>query len=425
MTTIFIDVNNKPKSNLGFTKATAIPKNLSILSNPLNCRDIKVEDSCTDGNINLVITNDNTSINTSNNKKESKIMRKLREKMISLDVSYIVPLNVDENIEQLKKLVNKEKKEKGNTYPIENYHKINDDKNIFIYQLVNDELYILSLTIRNFFDSGMHDKNLLFNNISNSLNHTRGIFKNQIKEELFDANNSRHTFTIHGGCWTMQGHNNYTIPTKYEKYCHIAGFLQNYMKDYDEDYSNIKSKEVFDYFKKNKAIDEMIDIKITYFNDLLKSRNKFEFYLYLKNTLFPLVIELELLISELVKCRFPKLYLNFKIDLPSIKTELSFFKTFAINFGLEDENREQLQRQGATDPHTDKNDCLYAFCVIVVFGKFEGEELVLSEIGIVIEIKCGYIVFLRSTLLEHFNLHVLGNRFSIVFYLRKTIFNEQ
>jgi len=57
--------------------------------------------------------------------------------------------------------------------------------------------------------------------------------------------------------------------------------------------------------------------------------------------------------------------------------------------------------------------------VIVVFGDFEGGDLVLSEIGIVIEIKCGYIILIRSALLEHFNLYVLNNRFSIVYYLKK------
>ena len=79
-----------------------------------------------------------------------------------------------------------------------------------------------------------------------------------------------------------------------------------------------------------------------------------------------------------------------------------------------------------TDPHKDDNDCLYGFCVIVVFGNFEGGNLILSEIGVVIRIEGGYIIFLRSALLEHCNSYVTkGNRFSIVFYLRKTIFNEK
>jgi len=69
-------------------------------------------------------------------------------------------------------------------------------------------------------------------------------------------------------------------------------------------------------------------------------------------------------------------------------------------------------------------NCLYDFYVVVIFEDFEGENIVLSEIGVVIEIKGGYIVILRSALLEHFNLYVLKNRFSIVFYLRKTFYSK-
>ena len=35
-----------------------------------------------------------------------------------------------------------------------------------------------------------------------------------------------------------------------------------------------------------------------------------------------------------------------------------------------------------------------------------------------------YIVILKSALLEYFNLYVLKNKFSIVFYLRKTFYSE-
>ena len=69
-------------------------------------------------------------------------------------------------------------------------------------------------------------------------------------------------------------------------------------------------------------------------------------------------------------------------------------------------------------------DCLYSFCIVVIFEDFEGGNIILSKIDVVIEIEGGYIVILRSALLEHFNLHVLKNRFSIVFYLRKTFYSE-
>ena len=69
-------------------------------------------------------------------------------------------------------------------------------------------------------------------------------------------------------------------------------------------------------------------------------------------------------------------------------------------------------------------DCLYNFCVVIIFEDFEGRNMVLSEIGVVIEIEGEYIVILKSALLEHFNLHILKNKFSIVFYLRKTFYSE-
>ena len=67
-------------------------------------------------------------------------------------------------------------------------------------------------------------------------------------------------------------------------------------------------------------------------------------------------------------------------------------------------------------------DCLYNFCVVIIFEDFEGGNIILSKIDVVIEIEGGYIVILRSALLKYFNLHVLKNRFFIIFYLRKTFY---
>ncbi len=111
------------------------------------------------------------------------------------------------------------------------------------------------------------------------------------------------------------------------------------------------------------------------------------------------------------------------MDLPNIKTKLSLFKTFAINLNIEKNDDLELIRQGATNQHKDDNDYLHAFCIIIVFEKFKGEDLILNELGIIIEIKSGYMVLLRSTLLEYFNSRVkTGNRFSIIFYLKKVFY---
>jgi len=251
-------------------------------------------------------------------------------------------------------------------------------------------------------------------------------FKDIIKNFFFKKN-SRHTYSIYGGCMTMRGHNKYILPTLEEKHCHVAKFIYNYIQDHSFNFKQIKrkSKDLYNFFKDNIKFNMMVDIRQKHFQHVLKSEKIFEFYLYLNDTLFPLIINLEFLIKNLIKINFPELYNSFNIDFLDIKTNLSFFKSFSINLSItEEDDKLNLVRQGATDPHKDNNDCKYAFCVIVVFGDFEGGDLVLSEIGIVVEVKCGFIILLRSALLEHFNLNVLKNRFSIVYYLKKSFFNE-
>ena len=180
-----------------------------------------------------------------------------------------------------------------------------------------------------------------------------------------------------------------------------------------------------DYFKNNKEFYILVDIVKSHFSQICNSKDIYNFYLYLRDHLFPSIVHLESMITNIIRLNFPELYANFNIKIPNIETNLLLFKSFAINFSIPG-NYDQLnkKRQGATDPHKDYNDCMYAFYIIVVFGDFEEGDLVLSEIGIIIEVKCEYIVLIRSALLEHFNLRVLNNRFSIVYYLKKKFYNE-
>jgi len=205
----------------------------------------------------------------------------------------------------------------------------------------------------------------------------------------------------------MQGHNVYNIPTLEEKYCFAAGFIQNNFND--EELYNFKTLKkmkntIYENFIINKKFSDNVDIKKEHFMHILSTKNRFEFYSYLNGNLFPLIIKLENFIADLFKFQFPELYETFDIKLPNIKTHLSFFKTFSINFSLQE--KDLNIRQGATDPHKDDKDCLYAFCAIVIFGEFKGGDLILGEIGIVIEIKNEYIVILRSALLEHYNSYI-------------------
>src|SRR6266540_1594921 len=236
----------------------------------------------------------------------------------------------------------------------------------------------------------------------------------------------RNTYTINRGCWTMQGHNAYNIPTLDERYSFVTAFIQDNCKNQLDNFEVLKKNrtKIYKDFESNKNFNDNTDIKEEHFKYILKNKSRFEFYNYLYENLFKLIIDLENYIANLVRYRFPEFYETFNISLPNIQTDLSFFKTFSVNFSLQE--KDQNIRQGATDPHKDDNDCLYSFCVIVVFGNFEGGDLILGEIGIVIKIEGGYVIFLRSALLDHCNSYITkGNRFSIVFYLRKTIFNEK
>jgi hypothetical protein len=322
-----------------------------------------------------------------------------------MDLGYIIPLDVDSNIKKL----NKNKIQKEHCYKIEK-----KDNNYHIYQLVNNKLYVLASVIGSFFKE--EEKAKLFKDLSDNLNYITENFKKKIKD--LHNGNSRNTYTLYRGCLTMQGHPNYAYPTKHEKYCYIAEFIKDNLNNFE------KSKDFYKAFMNSKPFNKMVDIKEVHFNDLL-TKKSVEFFFYLKTILFPLIIKLEFLVAKLIQSRFPELYSSFNIDLPNIETNLSFFKSFAINIGLQEDEKDNKVRQGATDSHKDTNDYLYAFCIEVVFGNFKGGDLNLDEIGIVMEIQGGYIILFRSALLNHFNSLVLnGKRFSIVFYLRKFLYNE-
>jgi hypothetical protein len=119
-------------SNLSFTKARQLPNHLFLLSNPLLSEKIEVLSSCDDGNLNNSFTSFAVLINQINNKKDKKYVKKYDQKIKTLDSGYIIPLNVDNNISELHNKIKNHKKKISN-YPIENYYKINDIKNNFIY----------------------------------------------------------------------------------------------------------------------------------------------------------------------------------------------------------------------------------------------------------------------------------------------------
>ena len=413
-------------SNLSFTKARQLPNHLFLLSNPLLSEKIEVLSSCDDGNLKNPFTSSSfTFKNTTDyavfinqtNKNDKKYVKKYDKKIKTLDSGYIIALNVDNEISELHNKI-KDYKKKISEYPIQNYYKINDIKNNFIYQLIDNELFVVCIVIKNFFNNNTSHTNQnknLFDKITYDLTYL--VNNNNFQKIILDLKtNSRHSKTIYGGCTTMQAHFNYSLPSQDEKYCRVTKVIEKYMQVHSINFTNINIDDIFNYFKTNKDFFMDVDLGKTHFSNVLGSNNLYDFYLYLENCLFPSIISLESLIANLIKINFPELYDNFNIDLPGIETKLRFFKSFAINFSIPGKaDQLNILRQGGTDPHKDNVDCMNAFCAIVVFGDFEGGDLVLSEIGITIEIKGGYIILLRSALLEHFNLLIIGNRFAIVY----------
>src|SRR6266498_674262 len=100
--------------------------------------------------------------------KHKKIIQSYDNQVKESDLGFVIPLNVDKNIDELHKLI-KNYKKNIKKYLINNYFLIDNDKNNFIYQLINGELYVLCLVIKNFFNN-FQEKDQLFDQITNNLN---------------------------------------------------------------------------------------------------------------------------------------------------------------------------------------------------------------------------------------------------------------
>ena len=75
--------------------------------------------------------------------------------------------------------------------------------------------------------------------------------------------------------------------------------------------------------------------------------------------------------------------------------------------------------QVATVAHWDGSD--KTLCLVIPFGKFEEGQIVLWELGIVIEMMEGIILGFPSSQVMHFNLHFKGFRGSIVLHADKEV----
>src|SRR3989337_2953926 len=185
MTTQFIEAKEEV-AKLEFTKAKVIPNKLYRLSNPLYDNVMKIEELCNDGDIfNLLnimnITTTTTIITTfiSTEKYEKNIIKQ--------NSGYLIPLNIDENIKKLIKRKNEIKK--THYFKID---KLNNHYNYFIYQLVNNEPYVLVSVIKNQFLKST--SKTLYYTIKKQLENVSPEFKETIEKINENKNNSRNTY---------------------------------------------------------------------------------------------------------------------------------------------------------------------------------------------------------------------------------------
>jgi hypothetical protein len=65
-----------------------------------------------------------------------------------------------------------------------------------------------------------------------------------------------------------------------------------------------------------------------------------------------------------------------------------------------------------TNAHSDPGD--KAVCVVIPIGLWDGGELVLDELGLVLDLKQGHAIVFKSQYITHYNLDYKGKRISVV-----------
>src|SRR6266542_4389529 len=170
MTTHLIG-NKKIESTISLTKSNIFPNHLYLLTNPLLNKKIKIEAECDNGNINILF-NRNKRIKTSTSTYTSTTFTTTP----TITFSFSNDKKYKNKIKDLNKLI---KNYEINQYPLHKYYKLNNNTNNIIYQYIDNELYILTIVIKDFFK---HEKELLFSNITNSLIFISNNFKNELKE---------------------------------------------------------------------------------------------------------------------------------------------------------------------------------------------------------------------------------------------------
>ena len=67
-----------------------------------------------------------------------------------------------------------------------------------------------------------------------------------------------------------------------------------------------------------------------------------------------------------------------------------------------------------TRAHKDVQD--FGLCIAMPFGEWEGGDLVLYELGLVLDLRQGSLCVFKSSIVTHFNLDFTGKRFAIILH---------
>src|SRR5207302_9481004 len=80
-----------------------------------------------------------------------------------------------------------------------------------------------------------------------------------------------------------------------------------------------------------------------------------------------------------------------------------------------------INKMVETKIHKDLGDRKGGICVIICWGKFQGAELVFTELTTCVPFLAGSIIMFRSAIISHYNMPVDGNRYSMVFMTDKNL----
>jgi hypothetical protein len=113
----------------------------------------------------------------------------------------------------------------------------------------------------------------------------------------------------------------------------------------------------------------------------------------------------------------PRIYKRFqRFPLPGMLNRFcGAWAGCVVNIG---KNRKPVR----TKPHRDVKEEKHGYSCVCACGEYEGGDLILYELGVVIEMKPGDMLLFPDGLIHHANRLVVGTRYSLVAFTRGNMF---